>query len=91
MASASPPAVMNEPQVNYYQDQGRDKFKDTPTNPLKIAKDEPVSTSSIDVDTASYSFVRRKRIATKKRYARRRIDQLFSLRLQRTCQQRRAF
>jgi len=55
---ASPPAVINEPQVNYYQDQGRDKFKDTPTNPLKIAKDEPVSTFSIDVDTASYSFVR---------------------------------
>lgn len=58
VAPASPPAVMNEPQVNYYQDQGRDKFKDTPTNPLKIAKDEPVSTFSIDVDTASYSFVR---------------------------------
>ena len=58
MASASPPAVMNEPQVNYYQDQGRDKFKDTPTNPLKIAKDEPVSSFSIDIDTASYSFVR---------------------------------
>jgi Ca-activated chloride channel family protein len=58
IAPPSPPAVMNEPQVNQYQDQGRDKFKDTPTNPLKIAKDEPVSTFSIDVDTASYSFVR---------------------------------
>lgn len=42
----------------YYQDQGRDKFTDIKTNPVKIAKDEPVSTFSIDVDTSSYSFVR---------------------------------
>jgi Ca-activated chloride channel family protein len=42
----------------YYQDQGRDKFTDIETNPVKIAKDEPVSTFSIDVDTSSYSFVR---------------------------------
>ena len=41
-----------------YQDQGRDKFTDIKTNPVKIAKDEPVSTFSIDVDTSSYSFVR---------------------------------
>lgn len=42
----------------YYQDQGRDKFTDIKTNPVKVAKDEPVSTFSIDVDTSSYSFVR---------------------------------
>jgi Ca-activated chloride channel homolog len=42
----------------YYQDQGRDRFTDIKTNPVKIAKDEPVSTFSIDVDTSSYSFVR---------------------------------
>lgn len=42
----------------YYQDQGRDKFSDIKTNPVKIARDEPVSTFSIDVDTSSYSFVR---------------------------------
>lgn len=42
----------------YYQDQGRDKFTDIKTNPVKIARDEPVSTFSIDVDTSSYSFVR---------------------------------
>ena len=42
----------------YYQDQGRDKFTDIETNPVKIVKDEPVSTFSIDVDTTSYSFVR---------------------------------
>lgn len=42
----------------YYQDVGRDKFTSTPENAFKIARDEPVSTFSIDVDTASYSFVR---------------------------------
>ncbi|SEH20427.1 Ca-activated chloride channel family protein [Sphingopyxis sp. YR583] len=42
----------------YYQDIGRDKFTSTSQNPFKIARDEPVSTFSIDVDTASYSFVR---------------------------------
>lgn len=42
----------------YYQDVGRDRFTATQQNPFKIAREEPVSTFSIDVDTASYSFVR---------------------------------
>lgn len=42
----------------YYQDVGRDKFTATTENPFKVALEEPVSTFSIDVDTASYSFVR---------------------------------
>ena len=42
----------------WYQDVGRDKFTATQENAFKIARDEPVSTFSIDVDTASYSFVR---------------------------------
>ena len=42
----------------YYQDVGRDKFTSTQENAFKIARDERVSTFSIDVDTASYSFVR---------------------------------
>ena len=51
--------VMQGDQIDtYYRDQGRDKFTDIATNPVKIAKDEPVSTFSVDVDTASYSFVR---------------------------------
>ena len=50
-------APADERQI-YYQDQGRDKFTDIETNPVKIARDEPVSTFSIDVDTSSYSFVR---------------------------------
>ena len=41
-----------------YHDQGRDKFSDIKTNPVKVTAEEPVSTFSIDVDTASYSFVR---------------------------------
>ena len=41
-----------------YVDQGRDRFTDFETNPVKVVAEEPVSTFSIDVDTASYGFVR---------------------------------
>ncbi len=41
-----------------YRDQGRDKFQTIKPNPLKVTAQEPVSTFSIDVDTASYSFMR---------------------------------
>ena len=41
-----------------YHDQGRDKFTDFTPNPVKLAAEEPVSTFSIDADSASYSFVR---------------------------------
>jgi Ca-activated chloride channel family protein len=41
-----------------YHDEGRDRFTTTAENPFKVAREEPVSTFSIDVDTASYSFVR---------------------------------
>ena len=37
---------------------GKDKFEKIKTNSLKLTKDEPVSTFSVDVDTASYSFMR---------------------------------
>ena len=62
--SASPPPspVMHyEPtdQSNSsYHDQGRDRFAATVQNAFKIAREDPVSTFSIDVDTASYSWVR---------------------------------
>lgn len=42
-----------------YKDEGRDKFEDFETSPIKVAKEEPVSTFSVDVDTASYGFMRR--------------------------------
>ncbi|MBW1752376.1 MAG: VWA domain-containing protein [Deltaproteobacteria bacterium] len=38
---------------------GRDRFEKITPNPVKVASEEPVSTFSIDVDTASYAFVRR--------------------------------
>lgn len=42
-----------------YQDQGRDRFYDVPDNPVKRVAEDPVSTFSADVDTASYSFIRK--------------------------------
>jgi Ca-activated chloride channel family protein len=38
---------------------GRDRFEHKDVNPVKLTAEEPVSTFSIDVDTTSYSFVRR--------------------------------
>jgi len=38
---------------------GRDRFETVEPNPVKVAAEEPVSTFSVDVDTASYAFVRR--------------------------------
>ncbi|MGB5326172.1 MAG: von Willebrand factor type A domain-containing protein, partial [Pseudomonadales bacterium] len=39
--------------------QGRDRFRQFDSNRVKLVSEAPVSTFSIDVDTASYSFVRR--------------------------------
>jgi Ca-activated chloride channel family protein len=41
------------------EEQSRDRFQSFETNGVKTVAEEPVSTFSIDVDTASYSFVRR--------------------------------
>jgi len=38
---------------------GRDRFETITPNPVKQVSEEPVSTFSIDVDTAAYAFVRR--------------------------------
>ncbi len=66
-------------------DEGRDKFQHFETNPVKRTADDPVSTFSVDVDTAAYSFVRRKLTegvhAADGRRARRGDDQLLRLRL----------
>lgn len=40
-------------------DVNRENYEDVPINGVKVAAQEPVSTFSIDVDTASYSNVRR--------------------------------
>jgi Ca-activated chloride channel family protein len=59
MAPPPPPAPGTYPQWSPpYHDVGRDKFTHVDENPFKIAREEPVSTFSIDVDTASYSWVR---------------------------------
>jgi Ca-activated chloride channel family protein len=58
-APPPPPAAMARegdwPQPQYV---GRDKFTEVAQNIFKAVQQEPVSTFSIDVDTASYSFVR---------------------------------
>lgn len=41
-----------------YHDVGRDRFTAIRENPFKLVRQEPVSTFSLDVDTASYSFTR---------------------------------
>jgi Ca-activated chloride channel family protein len=56
-----PPAVaMRSPEIwsPPYHDVGRDKFTNFAENAFKIVREAPVSTFSIDVDTASYSWVR---------------------------------
>ncbi len=49
------PKVMAPPP---YHDVGRDRFTAIRENPFKLVREEPVSTFSLDVDTASYSFMR---------------------------------
>jgi Ca-activated chloride channel family protein len=44
---------------SHYQDTGRDQFQSVTENEIKRVGDAPVSTFSVDVDTASYAFVRR--------------------------------
>ena len=58
--SAASPGYYNEtPRPAWqYHDQGRDKFTRVDQNSFKAVGEEPVSTFSIDVDTASYAFVR---------------------------------
>lgn len=58
IAPAQPPVDMDIVQ-HQYQDVGRDQFRAFEENSVKNVTAEPVSTFSIDVDTSSYSFVRR--------------------------------
>jgi len=52
------PATMSEPSTPA-PEEGRDKFEQFQVNSFKQVAEAPVSTFSADVDTASYSFVRR--------------------------------
>ena len=57
-ARQAEPWLVDESVERPYPEQGRDRFADFDPNPVKVAVEEPVSTFSIDVDTASYSFMR---------------------------------
>lgn len=58
-STANRPVILpDRPAPGYYEDQGRDRFESTEQNPVRLTREDPVSTFSIDVDTASYSFVR---------------------------------
>jgi Ca-activated chloride channel family protein len=50
--------VSHSPGFVHVPDVGRDRFTSVVQNGFKVAAEDPVSTFSIDVDTASYSFVR---------------------------------
>ena len=51
-------AADSETYPAHFREQGRDRFPGFDDNPVKVVAEEPVSTFSIDVDTASYGFVR---------------------------------
>ncbi len=53
LMALSGPAESSHPRY-----QGEDRFTEFSPNPVKVAAEEPVSTFSIDVDTASYAFLR---------------------------------
>lgn len=54
---ASPPILPGDQVMP--QEENRDRFSSEDTNPVKSVATAPVSTFSADVDTASYSFVRK--------------------------------
>ncbi len=51
--------IANIPPQPMPGDIDRDRYEETETNPIHVVAETPVSTFSIDVDTASYSNVRR--------------------------------
>ncbi len=53
----SAPVIVEEAEAAFTTP-GTEEFNTAPVNPVKVVKAEPVSTFSIDVDTASYAFVR---------------------------------
>jgi len=55
-AGMAPPQMQPQPMPG---DIDRERFEDVEPNPVKLVSEEPVSTFSIDVDTASYAVARR--------------------------------
>lgn len=58
-AAAPSPVVGIVPEPYMLADEDRERFQTFDTNPVRLALETPVSTFSIDVDTASYAYVRR--------------------------------
>lgn len=56
---AAPRYAPTEREIMPPLEQSRDRFANADTNPVKDAAADPVSTFSVDVDTASYAFIRR--------------------------------
>nr|WP_246617836.1 VWA domain-containing protein [Rhizobium populisoli] len=57
--AAAPRYAPAKPDLLPPMEQSRDRFANADTNPLKSVATDPVSTFSVDVDTASYAFARR--------------------------------
>ena len=52
------PSIAHETIERYRAEPSRDRFTELTPNPVKVVTEEPVSTFSIDVDTASYAYLR---------------------------------
>ena len=50
--------MASEPGPGHYRERGRDRFPDFDPNPVRVTAEMPVSTFSIDVDTAAYGYMR---------------------------------
>ncbi|OHV19009.1 VWA domain-containing protein [Rhizobium sp. RMa-01] len=59
LAVAPSPAPPTESRLQVQVDPGRERFANAAANPIKSVATDPVSTFSADVDSASYSFVRK--------------------------------
>ncbi|KAB1125049.1 vWA domain-containing protein [Neorhizobium galegae] len=57
--AAAPRYAPTEREILPPLEESRDRFANADTNPVKNVATDPVSTFSVDVDTASYAFVRR--------------------------------
>ncbi|WP_170326683.1 vWA domain-containing protein [Ruegeria arenilitoris] len=55
-ASIAPSPIQSD--LHIVPEQNAESFANAETNPLKVTAEDPVSTFSIDVDTASYSIIR---------------------------------
>lgn len=59
MIAVSPPFMPEPMSPHEWKAEGQDEFTDYKDNSIKLVSEAPVSTFSIDVDTSSYSFMRR--------------------------------